>query len=47
MLWDPNLVIYVYQGHSDKNYIEKVIKILKMKKKKEKQTPEKIRGPKA
>lgn len=39
MLWDPNLVIYVYQGHSDKNYIEKVIKNLKMKKKKEKQNP--------
>lgn len=45
MLWDPNLVIYVYQGHSDKNYTEKGIKIWKRKKKNK--TPEKIRGPKA
>lgn len=47
MLWDPNLLIYVYQGHSDKNYIEKVIKIWKWKRKKKNKTPEKIRGPKA
>lgn len=45
MLWDPPLVIYVYQEHLDENCIKKGIKI-ENEKNKQTKNRKTIRGPK-